>query len=83
MQHELSGDAVTAGKVVAGASSARDPDVAAKRWSSTQDSKLLAVVAGKRRVSAALWTEAAAETGRSVEECKARRSYLQDNGGSK
>lgn len=83
LQHELSGDVATAGKVVAGAASARDPGVAAKRWSSTQDSKLLAVVAGKRRVSAALWTEASAETGRSVEDCKARRSYLQDKEGGK
>ena len=75
--HELSGDSVTAGKVLSGALPSNDPGVLSKRWTRAQDSKLLAVVAGKRSVKAVLWTEASAETGKSVADCKARRAFLQ------
>ena len=75
--HELSGDSVTAGKILSAALPSNDPGVLSKRWTRAQDSKLLAVVAGKRSVKAAVWTEASAETGKSVADCKARRGFLQ------
>ena len=62
----MTGDGKTAGKVVSGAASKRDPVVKEKRWSRVLDSKLLAVVAGKKKVTAGHWTEAASATGRTV-----------------
>ena len=77
---ELSGDVKTAGKVMSGAASKKDAAVKEKRWSRALDSKLLAVVAGKKKVTAGHWSEAAAATGRTVEGCRARHTWLQQQG---